>query len=217
MTHRGASTRDLRVGALNWISTMGRLVIPAACALMLSACDRPEVARASGSIREPIAIPPAAFSAASLKAAKVVAYRFALPGDGVPGAVMESGYSLITKDGALDVTALERLKVKEATLNADQVARLVDAVYGDHEKTGAAACYDPHHIFLFHDRSGALFHAVEMCFACTNLHAQPPIAEPQWCRHDFRELARICDEAGIGMVSGSAEDQIRLWDERDQH
>ena len=184
---------------------------------MLLACEKTEETQASSEARDPIAVRELEFSETSLKNARVVGYRFALPWDDAPGAVMESGFSLIMRDGALDVPALDRLKVTEATLTRDQVGRLVDAVYGEHEKTGAAACYDPHHIFLFHDGDGTLFHVVEVCFGCTNLRTQPEIAEPQWWRHDFRELARICDEVGIGMVSGTAEDQIRFWDERERH
>lgn len=107
-------------------------------------------------------------------------------------------------------------KRNEAILKPDQVSRLVDAVYGSHEKTGPAACYDPHHIFLFYDTADVLIHVVEVCFSCTNLNSQPQIEESQWGRHDFRELARLCDEVGIGMNSGTAEDQIRFWDERDE-
>jgi hypothetical protein len=55
-----------------------------------------------------------------------------------------------------------------------------------------------------------------VCFGCINLHAQPDVGEPKWARHDFRELARLCDEVGIGMVSGTAKEQIRIWDERDK-
>lgn len=194
---------------------MIRVAILSICSLLL-ACDKAEETQASSTTRKSIAIPEANFEGVSLKSARVVGYRFALPGDDNQGAVMESGFSLITRDGALDIAALEDLEVKQAILTPDQVTRLVDAVYGVHEETGAAACYDPHHIFLFYDSSDTLFHVIEVCFGCTNLHAQPKIAESQRWRHDFRELARICEETGIGMASGTAEDQIRLWDERDQ-
>ncbi len=164
----------------------------------------------------PISIQESSISKSSLKAARVVAYRFALPVEGSAELPRESGFSLINRDGSFDLAALKHLQLAEATLMPDQVSRLVDAVYDSHDVTGAAACYDPHHIFLFYDTNDVLINVVEVCFGCTNLHAQPQIEKPQWCRHDFRELARICEEAGIGMTSGSAEDQIRLWDERDQ-
>lgn len=129
---------------------------------------------------------------------------------------IETGFSLITKDGKLDIATLKSLKVAQATLTRDQVNRLVDSVYGPHSQAGAAACYDPHHIFLFYDKADVLINVVEVCFACINLHAQPQIKEAQWNRHDFRNLARICDEAGIGLTSRSAEEQILIWDQQDE-
>ncbi len=165
-----------------------------------------------GKREAPVSIVDSQIEKSSLKAARVVAYRFALPeeGRGLPS------FSLITDEGKLDVAALKNLKLAQATLTPDQVSRLVDSVYRPHSLTGRAACYDPHHIFLFYGAADVLINVVEVCFGCTNLNAQPQIEEPQWSRHDFRELARICDEAGIWMMSGTAEDQIRFWDERDR-
>jgi hypothetical protein len=171
--------------------------------------------KAIDAVEAPISVVDSPIDKPSLKAARVVGYRFALPGEG-SGLPMESGFSLITRDGRLDIAVLKNLKLAQATLTPDQVSRLVDSVYGPHSETGPAACYDPHHIFLFYDAADVLINVVEVCFGCTNLNAQPQIEEPQWYRHDFRELARICDEAGIGMSLGTAEDQIRFWDERDR-
>jgi hypothetical protein len=185
-------------------------------ALLLCGCEKREVTTAEVVTVETVPILSSVPSMADLKAARVFAYRFALPNDGPADLPMESGFSLITLEGGLDVATLEKLKIAEATLTQGQVLRLVDAVYGRHKKFGPAACYTPHHLFLFHDSAGRLIQAIEVCFGCINLHAQPDVGEPQWARHDFRELARLCDEIGIGMVSGTAEQQIRVWDEAEQ-
>jgi hypothetical protein len=184
-------------------------------ALLLCGCEKREVTTAEVVTVETVPILSSVPSMADLKAARVFAYRFALPNDGPADLPMESGFSLFT-DGGLDLATLEELKIAEATLTSGQVLRLVDAVYGRHKKFGPAACYTPHHLFLFHDSAGRLIQAIEVCFGCINLHAQPDVGEPQWARHDFRELARLCDEIGIGMVSGTAEQQIRVWDEAEQ-
>lgn len=190
---------------------MKQLVILILCSALIVGCGKQEAAK-----EQPAAIKESEITPANLKKARVVAYRFALPGDGESELPVESGFSLIDRNGRVDLATLDKLKQAKATLPPGQVHRLVDAVYGRNEKTGAAACYDPHHIFLFYDDSDSLINVVEICFSCTNLHAEPQIEELQWWRHDFRELARICDEVGIGMASGSAEDMIRLWDERDE-
>ena len=188
---------------------MIRLTIIAVCSLFFVGCSERQTEQIL------IEVPDRKGGAESLKKARVVGYRFALPGEGNDEEPVETGFSLIQEGGQLDFGHLNKLKKKESTLTSDQVVRLVDAIYGTHEKTGAAACYDPHHIFLFYDDSDALVNVVEVCFGCTNLHAQPDIGESQWSRHDFRDLVRLCDEIGIGMTSGTAEDFVRLWDERD--
>jgi hypothetical protein len=198
---------------------MKSLLFSTFCALLLCGCEKREVTTAEvvtvEVLAETVPILSSVPSMADLKAARVVAYRFATPNDGPADLPMESGFSLIT-DGGLDLATLEKLKIAEATLTSGQVLRLVDAVYGPHKKFGPAACYTPHHLFLFHDSADTLIQAIEVCFGCINLHAQPDVGEPQWARHDFRELARLCDEIGIGVGSGTAEEQIRIWDERDK-
>lgn len=191
---------------------MKRVALLTLCSIFFTSCEKREKSEV---VDASILIQESKITESSLKNARVVAYRFALPGEGgeLP---MELGFSLITRERKLDLAALKNLKQAEATLTAEQVSRLVDAIYGTHDHTGPAACYDPHHIFLFYDTTDVLINVVEVCFGCTNLHAQPQIEESQWGNHDFRGLARICDEIRIGMSSGTAEDQIRLWDERDQ-
>jgi len=101
-------------------------------------------------------------SMASLLKLRVVAFRFALPDD--------ENFSLI-QDGEFDGGSLSKLKKKEAELTENQVETLVEAVFGSHKETSSAACYDPHHIFLFFNDSDKLIQVVEVCFSCTNLRA----------------------------------------------
>lgn len=186
---------------------MKQLAMLALCAVLVAGCGKQEEVEAPAAIKE------SDISIASLKASKVIVYRFSQRGDEDPKVLIEPA-SMITGEGSLDLQSLKTLKRAEATLTPEQVGRLVDAVYGSNEKTESAACYEPHHIFLFYDNSDALINVVEVCFECTNLSAYPELEKPQWWRHDFRALARICDEAGVGMTAGSAEDLIQLRDER---
>ena len=178
------------------------------CSILVISCKNEPTPKALVNVRHSLV------SQDLLTSSKVVAYRFALPGEG-SGQLVESGFSLFNAEGQLNLEQLERLKVKEAILTSDQTERFVEAVYAEEDVTSAAACYDPHHIFLFYDDSGSLINVVEVCFSCYNLHAFPVLDKSIWRRHDFRTLARLCDEIGIGMSSGSAEDFIRMHDERD--
>lgn len=104
---------------------------------------------------------------------RIVGYRFNSPGEDHPGIPTPSGFSLLGESGEVDLASLNELKVKEATLTEDQQVRLIEAVYADHPVTSAAACYDPHHLFVFYDADGQVHQAIEICFACLNLHTKP--------------------------------------------
>lgn len=158
--------------------------------------------------RQPEKIDPA-------NAGKVVGYRFALPGDDRPDLPVPSGFSLLNEAGEVDFALLEKLKQSEAVLSPGQAQTLNDAVHGDNPEWIGAACYDPHHIFISYDGSARVTGVVEVCFSCTKVRTYPDLAKARWWRHDFRELARLCDEIGIGLTSGTANEMIELWDERD--
>jgi len=64
-----------------------------------------------------------------------------------------------------------------------------------------AACYDPHHVFLFYSGEGTIVAAVEVCFSCTGICTMPGISEARWYRHDFAALARLTDELGLWQES----------------
>jgi len=129
---------------------------------------------------------------------KVVGFRFRLPSDGSEGPV-PSGFSLL-KNGAIDIAQLEKLKQKSAELTVAQTSKLLTAVNGK-EAIHPAACYDPHHVFLFYSGEGTIVAAVEVCFSCTGICTMPGISEARWYRHDFAALARLTDELGLWQES----------------
>ena len=126
--------------------------------------------------------------------AKVVGYRFKLPSDGLEGPV-KSGFTLMKNDG-LDTKQLESLQTNSAELTRAQVQQLTAALSSG-KLTYPAACYDPHHIFVFYDAQGKPTGAIEVCFACTGVSSDPPLGKSLWYRQDFIRLARLVDALGL--------------------
>lgn len=143
---------------------------------------------------------------------KVIGYRFRIPGEDSKEAV-PSGFSLLKK-GSVDTALLERLAVKSVELRPEQIRKLTTAVNAK-EATSPAACYDPHHIFVFYSDTGAIVAAVEICFSCTGVSAIPGIAEPRWYRHDFLALAKLTDELGLWFERRTVKEWIAFRVERD--
>lgn len=141
--------------------------------------------------------------------AKVVGYRF-----WERVGPMDFSFSLLS-DGRINRKELDRLKVKSAELTSAQVDTLVAGLLSESEKTFPAACYEPHHIFLFLDRDDQVLNAAEVCFDCCNIHLLPAIDESRWARHDFRSLAKLCEEIGIGMHETTAAEFIKMFDEQE--
>jgi hypothetical protein len=125
----------------------------------------------------------------------VIGYRFKIPSDDVEGPV-PSGFTLLTKTG-LNEKLLKKLTIKSAKLSSDQVSKLMKATFSASERSSPAACYDPHHIFVFYAEDGSVTNAIEVCFYCTGVSTRPPIKEEDWYRHDFLALARLADECGL--------------------
>ncbi|MEZ0275043.1 MAG: hypothetical protein ACAH88_09070 [Roseimicrobium sp.] len=146
---------------------------------------------------------------------RVEAIRFKLPIE-----TLKSGEKVIAEFSFLsgrkvDLTRLEELAVKKVELTPTQIDTLIQALYGKNKKMSPAACYEPHHLFLFYDVSGGLINTVELCFSCTSVSAFPGIPEKQWYRHDFRKLAKLCEECGIGLELKSAEEYSQILDARE--
>lgn len=121
--------------------------------------------------------------------AKVVCYRFTTPDD------VESSFTLL-KSHRLDGSLLARQQVGSAELNIFQTRRLAEALISPRVHR-PAACYDPHHIFVFYRGDGSVSGAAEICFGCTSVSTLPEMTEPQWYRQDFAALARLVKELGL--------------------
>ena len=145
---------------------------------------------------------------------KVIGYRFRLPTDDAKGPV-PSGFSLLNEAG-LDTKQLATLTVKSAELTPDQVTKLVKATFSATHRTEPAACYDPHHIFVFYDKDGAVTNAIEICFSCTGVAAIPATKKDQWYKHDFVALAYLADELGLWLENRTARAYDGLQKEREK-
>jgi hypothetical protein len=171
-----------------------------ALALVISACSekRPSAAAAT-QIRHEISgtWPPAGY-------VKVVGHRFKSDNP--------EGFSFLA-ESAVDLTRLRELSAASAELTHAQIQQLFDATFQSEPGLPAAACYDPHHIFLFQDAAGQVTHAIEICFSCTNLHALPDLGEHQWQHHDFRRLYRLCED--LGLTDQPSSEYFQVWDERE--
>lgn len=139
------------------------------------------------------------------KYSKVIGYRFQLPSDNAKHPV-PSGFTLLKK-GAVDAVQLERFTIKSAELGQEHIQKLTAAVSAK-RITYPAACYDPHHIFVFYSETGTVVAAIEICFSCTGVAAIPAIAEPQWYRHDYAALAKLTDELGLWLGPPTVKDWI---------
>lgn len=138
--------------------------------------------------------------------AKIVAHRFTLP-------ERSQGFSMMS-DSRVNLTALKKLSVKSAELTAKQRTTFLSAALSKEVGLSPAACYDPHHIFLLYDKKGQLINAFEVCFSCTNVRALPDFKEEHWRHHDWKALAFLCDEIGIGLGADTAEQFVKLHEGR---
>jgi len=145
------------------------------------------------------------------KYAKVVGYRFRVPGEDSKEPI-PSGFSLL-KNGTLDAAQLKRLALKSVELHPEHIRSLITDVNAK-EPTLPAACYDPHHIFVFYADSGAAVAAIEVCFSCNGIRALPDIAEPRWYRHDFVGFAKLTDDLGLWLEHRTVKEWISLQSER---
>lgn len=167
-------------------------------ALLFSACgEKKPPAAAAPEIRHEIASnwPPAGY-------AKVVGHRF--ESDNPEG-------SPFLRETAVELTRLSEFSVASAELNQAQIQQLLEATFQAEPGLAAAACYDPHHLFLFEDAAGKVTHAIEICFECINLRALPALSQEQRQHHDFRQLYQLCED--LGLTDQPASDFFRVWDE----
>jgi hypothetical protein len=159
---------------------------------------------------------PAALPFDRSSVARVEAIRFKLPEETLKnGEKIEAEFSFLRGGDKVDLTRLEELSVKKAELNPAQIETLIQAIYGKNKKMPSAACYNPHHLFLFYDASGKLINSVELCFSCTGVSTNPQLPEKNWSRHDFRKLAKVCEDCGIGLHDTTLKQFNKMMDLRE--
>lgn len=126
----------------------------------------------------------------------------------------EEPFSCIVRDQSrIDLGELSKRAEASAKLPREKAVELLDATFQKEEGLPAAACYEPHHIFLFRSDTGEITHVIEICFGCTNISTLPPLPEGQWQRHDFRRLYKLCES--LGLTDQPADAYFKIWDQRD--
>jgi hypothetical protein len=104
----------------------------------------------------------------------------------------------LLSNGKLDEALLKKVKTKEVVLNAEQTQRLLKATFGYDRPTRGAACYEPHHIFVFYDPNSRPVSAIEVCFSCRWIQSTP-FKEVKG--NDYATLAKLSWELGLGLGS----------------
>jgi hypothetical protein len=92
-----------------------------------------------------------------------------------------------------------------------QVQRLIGAVTGEHPDYPTAACFNPHHAFVFYDKSSKPRAWVDICFQCSGIRSRPfGMTE----NADFPSLGELCDE--LHLPSSPGPDYRRGFEERQE-
>ncbi len=118
-------------------------------------------------------------------AVKVTLHRFELPTD-------RESFSLV-QGATFDERTLRQQEVASVTLTPEQTTRLKRALVSG-RPWKAAACHDPHHVFVFRAADDSVVAVAEVCFACTSVRMLPETTDGQL--PDFPALARLTDELG---------------------
>ena len=83
-------------------------------------------------------------------------------------------------------------------LNSAQSITLKNAVMLEHEEEPAAACFHPHHAFLFFDSSGNVVDSIDLCFLCNTRKAGPQGFAVNW---DLDAIEKIFRDLKIPIVN----------------
>ena len=98
---------------------------------------------------------------------------------------------IIDQDGKLNST---RLPLEGVVLSEDQVSQLEAAVTGSHPMHPVAACFYPHHAFIFYDDAGKIVGDINICFLCSNYSGMPEGFAQQW---NLEALADLVQDIGM--------------------
>jgi len=94
---------------------------------------------------------------------------------------------IVNQDGSLNPT---RIPKEGVPLTEAQVKRLEAAVTGSHPEHPVAACFYPHHAFLFFDGSRKIVGHINICFLCSNYRGQPEGYARNWNLSQLEELLK---------------------------
>lgn len=127
-----------------------------------------------------------------VKYAKVVGYYF------VPE--LDGKFSTIDENG-LRVDDLAKYKLQEQALQPRQIDHLLQAGFASKVHFPRAACYAPHHVFVFYNQAGQPVAACEFCLSCKGFATWPdekPPRQPNDQRaRNYVALALLCGELGL--------------------
>ncbi len=137
--------------------------------------------------------------------ARVVGYRYEIPRGAYNAFLLRDDGD--ERNSRLHHAELARLTRASKELTPAQVERLLAASFSEDGVGVGAACYQPHHIFVFHAPDGSIAQAIEVCFECYGIQAAPiPAGDPPSA--DFKALALLCDELGLWEGEKTAEEYI---------
>ncbi len=100
---------------------------------------------------------------------------------------LQSEHGIVNEDGSLNPTRIPEDGVR---LTEAQVKRLEAAVTGSHPDHPVAACFYPHHAFVFFDGSQKRVGQIDICFLCSNYHGSPGGYATNWNLGQLEELIK---------------------------
>ncbi len=133
---------------------------------------------------------------------RVVGYQFFNP-----WGPLKEGSPIL--DEGFHADKLARLKRKDIRLNASQTSRLIEASLNLPDNGAPAACYYPHHIFVFY-KDTSVVAAIEVCFECHGKRTWPSATKQVGT--DYPALAVLCREIGLGTDMPEDEKKIEWPD-----
>ncbi len=103
---------------------------------------------------------------------------------------------IISRDGELNAT---RIPADGVILDQSQLQRLETAVTGSHPSHPVAACFYPHHAFVFFDSLGSIVGHMDVCFLCSNYRGTPEGFADNW---DLDALQALIKALGMPIQNG---------------
>lgn len=129
-----------------------------------------------------------------VKYTKVVGYYFQ------PAAEVAGEFSTIDAKG-FHPEVLAKYQVQEKTLQPAQIGRFLRASFASKIQFGRAACYAPHHAFVFYNEAGEPVAACEFCLSCKGFVTWPREKDNRerdgGSARNYVELALLSAELGL--------------------